>query len=183
MSLENVLDQKREEFLIKWFQLMVDAYPAETAKFLKREKNPFANPVGRSIHEGISGILDLLVRGVEHGKASEFLDRIIRVRAVQDFSPAQALAFVFDLRGLLRDVLVKEIDEGGITADELALFDAKVDELALISFNVYTACREQLYEIKVEEIKNRSFRLLQKAGLLEEISETREESGEKGGDQ
>jgi hypothetical protein len=180
MSLKDLLEKNKKQILEKWFHLMINTYPAETAKFLKREKNPFANPVGRSIHEGISGIYDQVVGGIDHDALSPFLDRIIRVRAVQDLSPAQAVAFVFDLRSLVREEFENEIRENEVTSEELSLFDSTVDALALLSFNVYTECREKLFEIRVEEIKNRTFRLLQRSNLLEEIKGSEEESGKDG---
>jgi hypothetical protein len=50
-------------------------------------------------------------------------------------------------------------------------FDSKVDHLALLAMDVYSQCREKLYEVRVGEVKNRSFRLLQRANLLVEIPE------------
>jgi len=44
-----------------------------------------------------------------------------------------------------------------------------VDEMALLSFNIYMQCRETLFENRVNEIKNRTFRLLQMTGVVEEL--------------
>jgi len=45
-----------------------------------------------------------------------------------------------------------------------------VDRLMMESFDVFVKCREDLYEVRLQEVKNRTFRLLQRAGILYEIS-------------
>jgi hypothetical protein len=104
-------------------------------------------------------------------KLSSHLDRIIRIRAVQDFSPAQAISFIFFLKQVVRDELQSDIHENRISTSELVAFDAKVDELALLAFNIYMQCRERLFEVRLNEFKNRTHRLLQRANLLAEIPE------------
>lgn len=136
---------------------------------LKREKDQFANPVGHAMRSGIEGIFDQILRGIDPEQVSPFLDRIIRIRAVQDFSPAQAVMFIFHLKKVLRELWGKASPEDRMDPAEVFRFEAKVDELALIAFDIYSGCRERLYQVRVEEVKSRSHRLLQRAGLLEEI--------------
>ena len=104
-------------------------------------------------------------------KLASHLDRIIRIRAVQEFSPAQAISFVFCVKQIVRDELQRHLNEIQIPASEIVAFESKVDELALLAFNIYTQCRERLYEVRLNEFKNRTFRLLQRANLLAEIPE------------
>jgi hypothetical protein len=66
--------------------------------------------------------------------------------------------------------LHKEITEEQI-ADEFLLFESRIDELVLIAFNLYTQCREKIYELKANEMKNRTFRAFERAGLVSEIPE------------
>ncbi len=175
MGLEDLLRQYQEDILGKWFSEVLDTYPEETAKFVRREKNPFANPVGSGIREGLLGIYEQFVQGMDHKAISPFLDRIVRVRAIQDFTPAGSVAFVYGLKRLIRSALEKEIRNGSVTPEDLFNLDARVDELALLSFDVYTACREKLYELRIEEVKRKSYRLLQRANLLGEFSGAEEE--------
>ena len=39
--------------------------------------------------------------------------------------------------------------------DELLAFESKIDELALTAFNRYVECREKVFELKANEVKNR----------------------------
>ncbi|MBZ4659623.1 MAG: hypothetical protein JG766_1546 [Desulfacinum sp.] len=177
MSLTDYLRQNQKAILKDWFHAVVDSYPAETAAFLKKEKDPFANPVGSSILEGLQGVFAQVVEGAEREKITPFLDRIIRVRAVQDFTPAQAVSFVFSFKEVVRTRL-----EGDGRLQELAgdlrTLEAAVDQVALMAFNIYMECREKLYELRVEEVKNRTARLLERANAIWESQRKGEGSRE-----
>jgi len=177
MSLTDYLRQNQKDILKDWFHAVVDSYPAETAAFLKKEKDPFANPVGSSILEGLQGVFAQVVEGAEQEKITPFLDRIIRVRAVQDFTPAQAVSFVFSFKEVVRTRL-----EGDGRLQELAgdlrTLEAAVDQVALMAFNIYMECREKLYELRVEEVKNRTARLLERANAIWESQRKGEGSRE-----
>jgi len=171
MSLYGFLSQHRHTIIQKWFHFVVETYAPETARLLKKESNQFANPVGHTILHGIQAVYDEFLHGIDVEKLAPHLDRIIRIRAVQDFSPAQAISFVFFFKQIVRDELQSEHHQSRISSSETAAFDARVDELALLAFNIYAQCRERLFEVRLNEYKNRTNRLLQRAGLLAEIPE------------
>ena len=175
MSLYSLLSQHRKTIIKKWFNGVVDTYAPETAGLLKKESNQFANPVGHTILHGIEAVYDEFLHPREPEKLAPHLDRIIRIRAVQDFSPAQAISFVFLLKQIVREELKQDLHENRISSSELAAFDARVDELALLAFNIYAQCRERLFEVRLNEYKNRTNRLLQRANLLAEIPECQPE--------
>ena len=95
MTLEQFLSEKRPAIVEKWFQLILATYPADTTNFLKTNKDPFRNPVGHTIFQGIEKILEELINGINIEQISPFLDNVLRVRAVQDLSPSQAVSFIF----------------------------------------------------------------------------------------
>ena len=162
MTLENFLPEKKSAILEKWFDLILNTYPADTSNFLKKQKNRFANPVGHTIYEGIEKIFDSLIQGVDLENVFPFLDNIIRVRAVQDFTPSQAISFVFSLKKVIREEL--ESDKNvTVPYNELLDLDSRIDALAMVSFDIFIKCREKLYEIRANELRNMTFRLLQKA--------------------
>lgn len=170
ITLESLLLQKKSAIVRKWIDAILETYPADTAKFLKAQKNQFANPVGSMISEGIEGLFEELLNGVNPEKVAPFLDKVIRIRAVQDLTPTQAIAFVFVLKRLIREELESDIQKHQLS-DELLLIESRIDDLALLSFDIYMKCREQVYEIRTTEWKNRLFRLLQKANMIGEIPE------------
>lgn len=170
MKLKDLLLQKRSAILKRWFDAILETYPSDTASFLKKQKNQFANPVGHTISEVIEGLYEQLLEGVDSEKASIFLDNIIRIRAIQDFTPSQAVAFIPLLKKIIWEDIKSEIREDQIYNEMLAL-ESKIDDLALLSFDIYMNCREKIYELKARESKNMTFRLLQRANLICEIQE------------
>jgi len=160
--LKDLLIQERDTVVNRWKQLLVETYPPETQKFLKTQKNPFANPLGQSIDDGLEGLYDTLLNDGDLEAFSKFLDRVIRIRAVQGYSPSTAIGFVFLLKVAVNDVLGQAIREKRIYED-LLTFDQKIDSLALLSFNIYMQCRETLFEIRTNEIRNRTSRLVERA--------------------
>lgn len=162
--------EKRPLILKKWSDIILDSYPAETADFLKNQANRFANPVGNTITEALEGIFGHILEKTEPDRFSTLLDSIIRIRAVQDFGPSQALAFIPALRKIIREVIGKELNANSLS-DELNALDYYIDDLSLAAFDIYMKCREKIYELKANEQKRQSFRLLQKANLICEAEE------------
>jgi hypothetical protein len=178
MNLEKLLAQKKTTFLRRWFDLIIDSYPHESAQMFKREKNAFANPVGNNTYQGLEGVYNEFLQGFNPEKITPWLDKIIRIRAIQNFSPSQAITFVFQLKNLINEELHKEIQEGLVSPEELAHFSARIDNLALLAFDIYVECREKIYEIRINEVHNRTHRLLQRANLISESTEQGSELGD-----
>jgi hypothetical protein len=170
VGFENLLTHKRSTILKKWFDVVIEIYPPETALFLKKQKDRFANPIGSTIFQGIEDLFGELLQGINYEKVSTYLDNIIRIRAVQDFTPSQAISFVFLLKGVIREELRKEIRENSLS-EELLVLESRIDELALLSFDIFMKCREKIYELKAIELNNQTYSLLKRAKLIIDLEE------------
>jgi hypothetical protein len=170
MRLRSLLARKKAVIIKKWFGQVIETYPADTAKFLKSQKDPFANPVGRTIYRSLEALFDQLLEGMDPKALTSCLDPIIRIRAVQNFSPSQAVGFVFLLKGVIRTNVRFERTEQQME-DELLLLESRIDQLGLLAFNIYMQCREKIYELKANEMKNRTFKAFERAGLVKELPE------------
>jgi hypothetical protein len=170
MVLKDFLVQKRSAILKKWFDLILQDYPQETQGFLKREKNPFANPVGSHILEGMEGLYENLLQESDFIKTSAFLDPIIRIRAVQNISPSMAVAFIPSLKQIIKGLLPSETSENRLLWEDLREVESRIDKLTLLAFDTYMACREKIYEIRINE-KNRSARVLERIHSAQEKRE------------
>jgi hypothetical protein len=168
--LENLLVQRSSSVLDKWFDAVLGTYPPDTKRFLKKQKNRFANPVGTTLFKEMEGLFRELLRGDDLEKASAILDRIIRIRAVQDFSPSAAVGFLFSLKDVIRSAIESELQKGELHG-ELYELDSRIDGLALVAFDIYMQCKEKVFDIRVREAKSHVNRLLRKAELICEISE------------
>lgn len=191
MKLYNLLSEKKSAILNRWYDAVLDTYPSDTSGFLKGQKNPFLNPVGSTIFQGIENLFEELLYeknphspphppltkgGQERGKggmgglsgerASLFLDNIIRIRAVQEFTPSRSIVFILLLKNAIREELKNELVERQLL-EELLFFESKIDDMALLSFDIYMKCREKLYELKVNELRRLTFGRLQKADRID----------------
>lgn len=152
MMLVDLLSHKRAAVLKRWFERIIETYPAGAAKFLGQQKDPFGNPVGQTISREIDGLYDQLLQGVNPAEATTCLENILRIRAVQDFSPSQAVGFLFYLKDIIRQEVQAEVREPA-AAEAWSALESRIDELALLGFDVYMKCRERIFEIRAKEIK------------------------------
>ncbi|NDV18077.1 hypothetical protein GO013_01425 [Pseudodesulfovibrio sp. JC047] len=169
MTFESVLAERKAELSKKWAEMVLKTYPLETQKVWTRQRDRFQNPVGAAIIETTGELVEQLIDWQDAGKIAKSLDRLIRIRAVQDLTPSQALSFVFLLKKLLRDEFFKSMEKDG-TLNELLRFEAKIDNLAMMSFDIYTKSRDEVFRFRVEEVKRSQSSLLRKAGLVVDVT-------------
>jgi hypothetical protein len=167
MRLENLLAERRKPIVRKWFDQVVNTYPADTSKFLRSQKDPFANPVGAATLESLEGAFDALLAPEMDAKAvAAALDPIIRIRAVQTIlSTEKAVGFLFFLKNIIREDLGSRLDDAAERGD-LYAFDQKIDSLGLIGFSVYVQCRETVLQLKANVEKRSVYRAFSRAGLV-----------------
>jgi hypothetical protein len=167
MSFLDRLAQRRQAVLDRWRELTLATYPKDTAQFLKSGgRDQFHNPVGARVALGVAALFDYLLGAVEYEAARESLEDVIRVRAIQDFTAARAVGFVPLLKKAVRE------EFGAAAKDDFAeflAFESRVDELTLLAFDLFMQSREKLYELRANEIANRTKRLLVRHNLIAEI--------------
>jgi hypothetical protein len=169
MELKAVLREKRDDIVKRWFESVLEGYQEEARPSFRRRNAQFTNPVGFNLAQGLEGMFDGLLSGMMPGEISTQLDAIVRLRAVQDFKPSESVAFILHLKDIVRDALGRELlQQHGQFAEDLRKLDSAVDDLALYAFDLYMQCREKIYDIKAEEARRATFRLLQQAKILTE---------------
>lgn len=127
--------EEREAVLAEWLKRTLSAYPAATSRFLAREKDPFRNPVGQAFRDALPLLLDAVLDGKPGPRVDAALDDVMRIRAVQEFTASQAVAFLFLLKPIVRDPAANE----------------RIDVLALRAFDLYMQCREKIWEIQARQ--------------------------------
>jgi RsbT co-antagonist protein rsbRD N-terminal domain len=144
-----VSPQQKQAIRERWVWDTVHTYHEQTAEFLLREKDEFRNPMGNALIKGLPILLDELLGGMSAAIYAPALEDIIRIRAVQDFAPGQAVGFVFLLKGILRSEL-----EGPV--EELTVLEDRIDEMALAGFDLFMKCREKIYGVRADEARRRT---------------------------
>jgi hypothetical protein len=152
IMLRDILKESQSAIVDRWLTDTLATYQSGSAEFFQHTKDPFANPVGNALIKGMAGIFECLraERPLESTRSN--LNEIIKIRAVQDFSPSQALSFVFLLKNAVRVEMGGKLDNPELLAD-LAEFESRIDQVALFAFDIYTNCREQVYNLRVDEVK------------------------------
>ena len=162
---DELLEEKREGIIHRWFELVICSYPADGSRFLRDEKDRFHNPVGHTIREEIEVLFRLLLEGGDEEILVSSLDNIVKIRLVQDFSPSQAVGCIFLIKQAVREELHDHL-KGESLYEELLDFESRVDRLALTAFDRYMANKVRIYEIRTREIIRRSEKLLERVERL-----------------
>jgi hypothetical protein len=129
----------------RWIERTLASYPAEVHSLLSGEQDPFRNPAGHAIKESLTTLARELLGEMNEKAIATALDALVRLRAVQDFRPSEALRFIFDLRDVVAEVA------GSLPQ----VLERRIDELALIAFDQYMACRDQIAGLREKELRFR----------------------------
>jgi hypothetical protein len=170
VQLKDLLQKEKSTILRKWFDLILETYPSDAATLMRKERDPFSNPVGSTISSAIEVLFRGLCEGADAVALSPSLDSIIKIRSVQDFSPSKGVAFVFLLKKAVEESLKGEIEEPGI-GQEWLRFQGRIDELGLQAFDLYVACREKINEIRISQARTEKEMALR---LMERITTSKE---------
>jgi hypothetical protein len=169
-TIESLIANHKEAITRQWVEAALKTYPAETASFFLREKDRFANPVAGILSESLTKIIDALASQTSRDELMEHLDSAVRVRAVQAFAPSEAVSFIFSLKQIIRDVTD---GKGNRDAAHYQQLDSMIDNLALIGFDKYMECREKIFELRAYEVRNRTFKAFERAGLVTDLEESK----------
>jgi hypothetical protein len=164
MTLKELMTRNKSKILQRWLDLVLDTYPPETARFLKDEKDRFANPVAFTVKCNLELLLDDLLNSSSEKTVMPHLEEIIKIRAVQEFSPSQAVSFVW----LAKEAIYSELKVQLKTKEmcsELLKLESEIDRLSGISFNVYSACKDSIHQIRIKELKAENHALNKMLGV------------------
>ena len=149
----NALFRTYEQQIVDaWVEAALAHYGATTVCFLKCEQDAFANPFGVTLRNSPTAIFQSLSQELQDHQVGPYLDEIIKVQAIQDLAPSQALGFLFGIKEIIRRELGARLNEPGLLL-EVIWMDERVDQLVLMAFDIYMRRREKLYELRVEDVK------------------------------
>ena len=162
MTFAELLCQRKDAVVQRWVDAALATYGDKSSAALRRQKDPFANPIGHKLRTATPAIFQALLDGSDldgsdlDGSGAEATGRqlheIVKMRAVQQFSASDAVGFVF----LLKDAVRAELPEATGNpqfAAELAALERRIDRIALVAFDVFVECREQVCELRINEVK------------------------------
>ncbi|MEW6428645.1 MAG: RsbRD N-terminal domain-containing protein [Thermodesulfobacteriota bacterium] len=151
MDLLQFLDEKKTDILDAWVRQVLEGYSPDAARIFGREKDRFANPIGYNVRQGLTELYDALAADPDAPKAGRAVLDLLKVRAVQEFTPSQAVGFVYLLKGIVRRETGRNREL--LDRDALHRVDTGIDCLVLQIFDLYMQCREQLHKVRLQEIQ------------------------------
>ncbi len=172
MELTEAFEKKEQDILASWIDKTLDSYVSSS--FFKQSADRFANPVGANIKDGFTRIYKLLINNADLEEMKSPLDQLIRIRAVQEFTPAQAVVPIMELKWVVRQIFSSD-KKMRVLLSQLDSFDCAVDRLTLMAFDIYSECREQLYRNRVRELKSGRYILTDSACASSMIKENQQE--------
>jgi hypothetical protein len=137
-----VLAERKSAICARWLEAVLAGYGEATALRWRRVRDPFANPVGHAFQHGLPLLFDAVAgEGEPPAEALAALEAIVRIRSVQEAVPSRALGFLRLLRGAV------QAEAPG------ANVDAQIEGLLLRAFDLYARFREQMLQLRQEELK------------------------------
>lgn len=127
-----------------WFQKAVAIYPEQACQTLSGQDDRFRNPVGYTLRVSLAQLVQELSGEMDAVRVAAALEGIVRLRAVQDCTPGEAVCFVFLLREIVRE------HQAG---DKFPDLERRIDDLALTAFEVYVQCREDVALARLNEAR------------------------------
>ncbi len=166
----------RTELLEEWLAAVLGGYPPEAARQMTRDRDPFRNPSGHLLRQNLAVLLEAVLREKGHPDAARALEDLVRLRAVQDFTASQAVAFLLPLK----PILAKAIAVGHPAVSEIVsppalgrassaatacrsrdrcgtVYDDRIDQLVLLASDLYVNCREKMHELRANEARRRTW--------------------------
>lgn len=153
MDLAEAFRNYRSKIVKQWVEYALSTY--KSSEFFIREQDKFANPTGVNIREGLDELFGLLSKGVDPEEFRKPIDQIMRIRAVQEFTPSQAIAPLNAVKHITRDILAAD-KERSVFIKDLYDFEFAVDLAVLTAFDIYMESRERLYQVRINELKSGS---------------------------
>jgi len=171
MDPETVLSAKRKEIVNKWFDAVMAAYPADGAKFFKQSADPFANPVGSTIHRCLDELFDQVIRSeMDDAATRKALDGILRIQSLQEFKPSRAIDFIFIIKPTIEKGCRKHREDKAVQK-YLDALDSNIEYLLKTAFDLYMECREKVFLLRANHARDRVSQLLIKKGYMQELPE------------
>lgn len=151
MDLAEAFRNYKKKIVTQWVDYTLSTY--KSSKFFRKEGDRFANPVGGVTKEALEALFLLLVKNAEPEQMVEPLNKIMSLRAIQDFAPSQAVSPIHAVKHITRDILAADKERCHLVKD-LYDFEFAVDMAVLAAFDLYVQCRERLYRVRIDEIKS-----------------------------
>jgi hypothetical protein len=145
----------RDLFVQEWLAYTLRTYPGQTGRFLSHEPDRFRNPVGHTLRAALSEVAGELFGSFDRTRVTASLGEVVRLRAVQEFSPAEAVEFVTLARHVARGLA--KTDHPRLGPGALDVLNARIDDMVVMAADLFEQCRVELRAIAARAARRRVF--------------------------
>ncbi len=126
---------------------------------LRTVDDEFLNPAGTTVRTATKKLLDaVLGEDIETESLQKSMKELIRLQAVQELSPAQAMLPFVTLKQHIYNIVEKAlVSENFLEYKEMT---DRIDTLMLMAFDMFAQDKEELYRVRVKELKNAQSQIL-----------------------
>ncbi len=160
-----IFQQNKDKWLGKWLDALFSTYPAESAFFFRNTIDSFSNPVGATLKTGLTDLYDALTAPRFNPEATrKILEPVVKLRAVQEFTPALALGFIYELKAI--------VSAGSqLSGQEKEVVFSRIDTAMLYAFDLYMENKKIIYTLRASQARDNVRQLLIKKDLICELPE------------
>lgn len=167
MNVAALFHAHRDEAVRLWTEAVYATYPFETPGFLRTRHDPFGNPAAQMTKEAACMLFDAAAgNDVDMDAIKAALDRFVKLRAVQQHTPGQSLGIFYLMKPVMRRLIMPRMAAEGLM-DAYLEAESRVDSLAMLAFDIYSAARETLAQSRIDEIRNQHAQLTRWAQTIQ----------------
>lgn len=127
-----------------WFRKAITIYPEVTRFSMTGSGDRFQEPTAVTLRDSLTTLIGELAGDMDPAPIRSALDAVIRLRAVQDCSPDDAVRFTGQLRESIRAHRAE-----GIFPD----LDGRISCLSETARDVYARCRQDVARVRLGEAR------------------------------
>ena len=157
--LAKLLATRRDAVVEAWWEKVLELYDERARNLLRRNEDPFTNPLRSTFVSAIERIVDSLAAGQDIDTARDAIREVVKLRAVQEVSPGEALDSFLVFRKALKEVAEDSWDE--VAEEAMAAQDA----LLRFAADEYLEAQKLILDIKYREQVRRFHLLMRRASL------------------
>lgn len=165
----DIVSSRKDRWTAEWFNAVISSYPEESARFFRDTRDPFANPVGAALKKGITDLFEVIRADTfDRDAAHAALEPMIRVRAIQEFTPSEALGFITAIKTIMENDS-EAAARSGAGAEKLQRMAENADKALLTAFDIYMECKKHVYGLRARQARDSVRQLLIKKELISEL--------------
>jgi len=165
VSLSEKIRGDRTKILKQLIREVLETYPDQARPLIAVGSDRFANPLGATLSEGVEEIFEAITGDKTLEEIEQPLERMFKLKAVQEGKTNQALDFLFSLKSIIRNTCDVEGGNSAVLKEWFEI-EERIDQIVMQGLQVFITSREKLLELQVAELKHRTYSLRKLSGEL-----------------